>query len=143
MPDLSIPPAHAAAFAEGVALFNARQWFEAHEVWEELWRRPEAAGDLKLVYQSLILAAVALEHAHRGNARGALLTADRAEVVAGSVAAAVDLPGCDLGRLLADLRRFFSPLRALGAEAWPPRRRLPELPLDWSGAPRLSTGSRT
>ena len=58
-----------ARYLEGIASFNRREWFEAHEVWESLWHadaRPERA-----FWQGLIQAAVALEHWRRKNARGA------------------------------------------------------------------------
>ncbi|MEK6303591.1 MAG: DUF309 domain-containing protein [Acidobacteriota bacterium] len=56
-------------YLEGVEHFNARRYFDAHEVWEEIWLH--AAGDTKLFYQMLIQAAVALHHYERGNTRGA------------------------------------------------------------------------
>jgi uncharacterized protein len=56
-------------FVRGVAHFNAREFFEAHEVWEELWlvaREPE-----KTFLQGLIQVAAAFHHHARENARGA------------------------------------------------------------------------
>ncbi|HSE99241.1 MAG TPA: DUF309 domain-containing protein [Blastocatellia bacterium] len=53
----------------GIEHFNSRQYFEAHEAWEEIWLRSE--GDAKLFYQMLIQAAVGLHHYERGNTRGA------------------------------------------------------------------------
>lgn len=55
-------------YIEGIEHFNARRYFEAHEVWEEVWLR--STGDTKLFYQMLIQAAVGLHHYERGNARG-------------------------------------------------------------------------
>lgn len=55
-------------YLEGIEHFNARRYFEAHEVWEEIWLR--SAGETKLFYQMLIQAAVGLHHYERGNARG-------------------------------------------------------------------------
>ena len=55
-------------FRKGVALFNARQFFEAHEVWEELWLvEPEPE---KTFLQGLIQLAAAYHHHGRGNKRG-------------------------------------------------------------------------
>lgn len=54
---------------EGVGLFNRGEYFDAHEVWEDLWRDCPAA-DRRFV-QSLIQAAVALYHWGRGNRAGA------------------------------------------------------------------------
>jgi predicted metal-dependent hydrolase len=56
-------------YLKGIAYFNACEFFEAHEVWEELWK--EYSGDLRLFYKGLIQAAVALHHFGNGNIRGA------------------------------------------------------------------------
>lgn len=56
-------------YLQGIEHFNAGQFFDAHEVWEEIWLR--SSGDTKLFYQMLIQAAVGLYHYERGNARGA------------------------------------------------------------------------
>lgn len=56
-------------FLAGVALFNAGEYFEAHEVWEDLWHERGPAD--RRFYQALIQAAVALYHHSRGNATGA------------------------------------------------------------------------
>ena len=54
----------------GIHLFNTRQFFECHEVWEEAWT-PEQ-GPRRLFLQALIHFAVALYHAERANATGAV-----------------------------------------------------------------------
>jgi uncharacterized protein len=54
----------------GIVLFNRGDYFEAHEVWEDLWT--EGAGPEKPFYQGLIQAAVGLCHFCNGNLRGAL-----------------------------------------------------------------------
>jgi predicted metal-dependent hydrolase len=56
-------------YLKGIAYFNACEFFEAHEVWEELWKN--YSGDLRLFYKGLIQAAVALHHFGNGNIRGA------------------------------------------------------------------------
>jgi hypothetical protein len=61
----------------GVELFNAGEFFEAHEVIEELWVRTEK-GPLKLFYQGLIQAAVAMSHHARGRVGPALTMISRA-----------------------------------------------------------------
>ena len=53
----------------GIHLFNRRQFFECHEVWEEVWT-PER-GPRRLFLQSLIHFAVAFHHNQRGNPQGA------------------------------------------------------------------------
>ena len=60
---------HADAYEEGIALFNAGRFFEAHEAWERVWVHVD--GDAKLFYQGLIQAAAAILHIERGNPHGA------------------------------------------------------------------------
>lgn len=56
-------------YLAGVLLFNAQDYFEAHEVWEDLWS--ESHGDERRFYQGLIQAAVGLCHFGNGNLGGA------------------------------------------------------------------------
>ncbi len=58
-----------ARYLAGIVLFNRRDFFEAHEVWESLWM--ECSGDEKKFMQGLIQAAVGLCHFVNGNTRGA------------------------------------------------------------------------
>jgi predicted metal-dependent hydrolase len=58
-----------ARYLAGVLLFNRRDYFAAHEVWEDLWNDCPAAD--RRFYQSLIQAAVALYHWNTGNRIGA------------------------------------------------------------------------
>ncbi|HVS44007.1 MAG TPA: DUF309 domain-containing protein [Candidatus Dormibacteraeota bacterium] len=60
---------------EGVRLFNAGRWFEAHEVLEDAWRAEP--GEVRRLYQGLLQVGVGLHHASRGNLRGALNLLDR------------------------------------------------------------------
>jgi len=53
----------------GVRLFNAGHYFEAHELWEDAWKRSE--GPERLLYQGLIHAAAAMIHVRKGNLVGA------------------------------------------------------------------------
>jgi uncharacterized protein len=56
-------------FQRGLAYFNAQQFFEAHEAWEEVWLiEPEPE---KTFLQGLIQLAAAFHHYGRGNLRGA------------------------------------------------------------------------
>jgi predicted metal-dependent hydrolase len=55
---------------EGRLLFNRGQYFEAHEVWEDLWRLQQDPYR-KTCCQGLIQAAVGLHHLDRGNTLGA------------------------------------------------------------------------
>jgi len=56
-------------YLEGIKLFNACDFFESHEAWEEIWQ--EEFGPSRKFYQGLIQAAVALHHFGNGNIRGA------------------------------------------------------------------------
>jgi hypothetical protein len=55
---------------QGLILFNKGQFYEAHEVWEDLWRETDR-GPLRTCYQGLIQAAVGLHHLGRRNTVGA------------------------------------------------------------------------
>lgn len=56
-------------YLKGIEYFNECDYFEAHEVWEELWA--DTQGAERKFYQGLIQAAVALHHFGNGNLRGA------------------------------------------------------------------------
>ncbi len=56
-------------YLEGIRLFNEQEFFECHEVLEELWS--ETLGDEKKFYQGLIQASVALFHFGNENLGGA------------------------------------------------------------------------
>jgi predicted metal-dependent hydrolase len=55
-------------YYDGIALFNDHEFFEAHEVWEDIWHM--AFGTKFEFYQGMIQCAVALEHYRRSNPRG-------------------------------------------------------------------------
>jgi predicted metal-dependent hydrolase len=54
---------------EGIVLFNSGKYYEAHEVWEDLWRL--TSGPLKTCYQGMIQAAVGMHHLSNLNETGA------------------------------------------------------------------------
>lgn len=56
-------------FEKACEHFNQAEYFEAHEVWEELWN--EAYGPRHAFLQCLIQVAVALHHARNENWNGA------------------------------------------------------------------------
>lgn len=64
MPDALDP-----RYLQGIACFNDRLFFEAHEAWEEIWMK--CRGESREFYQGLIQVAVCLHHFGRGNTRGA------------------------------------------------------------------------
>ena len=56
-------------YLAGIEHFNVCDFFEAHEVWEELW--VDIEGPTRKFYQGLIQVAVCLHHFGNGNIRGA------------------------------------------------------------------------
>src|SRR5689334_2808572 len=66
----SATPDYEPRYLAGVLLFNRRDFFEAHEVWENLWLSPDVGADRRFV-QGLIQAAVGLYHFSTHNLRGA------------------------------------------------------------------------
>jgi predicted metal-dependent hydrolase len=60
----------------GIDLFNEREFWHAHEAWEELWL--VARGERKRFLQGLIQLAAAYHHVKRGTLRGAARLFDAA-----------------------------------------------------------------
>jgi predicted metal-dependent hydrolase len=56
-------------YLQGIEHFNACDFYESHEVWEELWQ--DYQGPDRKFYQGLIQVAVALHHFGNGNIGGA------------------------------------------------------------------------
>lgn len=56
-------------FLRGIEEFNRQFFFEAHDIWEELWM--ETTGQHRLFYQGMIQAAVGFYHLSNGNYKGA------------------------------------------------------------------------
>lgn len=93
-------------YLEGLRLFNAEDFFESHEVLEELWS--ETQDERKKFYQGLIQAAVALLHFGNGNLGGAkkvYLTSRKY-----LEAYAPEFEGLDVTRFLADMQACFQEL---------------------------------
>ena len=57
-------------YHDGIRLFNEHEFFEAHEVWEDIWHM--AYGIKHDFYQGMIQCSVALEHYRRSNPRGVI-----------------------------------------------------------------------
>jgi predicted metal-dependent hydrolase len=55
-------------YREGLEAFNSRQFFEAHELWEDVWR--ETPEPDKRFLQGLIQVAAAFHHHSRANLLG-------------------------------------------------------------------------
>jgi predicted metal-dependent hydrolase len=92
----------------GLALYERGEYFEAHEVMEEAWKR-ERKG-VRRLYQGLIQACVACYHVRCGNGAGAL------KMIAAAcpkLAAHRHEPcGADLDVLLAGLERLGNQIRS-------------------------------
>jgi len=97
--------------AEGVALFNAGHWYEAHEVWEEAWKRE--SGARRGLLQGLILVAAGWLKQTEGRAEGARTLFTRA------LERLEPLPftceGVDVGVLVSQVRQW----REAGAQGHP------------------------
>jgi len=63
------PAGYDPLYLAGIEKFNECDYYESHELWEELWT--EYRGPSRKFYQGLIQAAVALYHFGNGNIRGA------------------------------------------------------------------------
>lgn len=57
-------------FLHGISLFNSRDFFDAHEIWEDVWRVEDNIDD-RILLQGLIQAATSLHHFERRNFKGA------------------------------------------------------------------------
>lgn len=58
-----------ARYLKGIEYFNDCEFFEAHDIWEELWA--DMQGPSRKFFQGLIQVAVCLHHFVNGNIRGA------------------------------------------------------------------------
>lgn len=121
-------------FHEGLELFNEGEWFDAHEVWEDIWHM--ASGQRKSFYQGLIQCAVTLEHVRRGNPRGVLTVFESAK------SKFTGLPGTYMGidivALLSAMDRYVAPIRSMPAESRQPGApRGQAMPVDPSLAPKI------
>ena len=89
-------------YLEGIRLFNAGEFWHAHEQWEACWliaREPEIT-----FYQGIIQAAAALVHWQRGNPRGLRRNWEKGRPKL--VALPPVMLGLDLRALIADMDRF-------------------------------------
>ncbi len=122
-----------ATFLEGVRLFNDCRYFEAHDVWEEIWDL--ASGPRRDLYQGLIHAAVTMEHYLRGNPRGVQGVWGMTVARLGGLGAG-QMAGIRLNRLLEEIQRVIRP--ALDMEVGRSLlQRQPDLPFDAAKAPAI------
>lgn len=112
--DRPLDPANAAlrtALAEAAVLFDARLYFEVHELLEAHWIR--ASGTEREALQGLIQVAVGLHHLGNGNTAGARsLLADGVNKLGGK-----RLEGIALDPFVRPLQRCLADVKRLGAEA--------------------------
>lgn len=97
----------------GIRQFNAQEWFECHETFEELWLSAE--GELRNLYQGVIQLAIALKHWRDGNFNGAV------RLLEGAAGYLADVPQpclwIDLDSLHQNISNFKSKLEVLGANS--------------------------
>ncbi len=65
---------HDPRYLKGIEHFNRREFFDAHEIWEELWH--EEHGKAKDFIQGLIQFATSLHHFEAHNLKGAKILFD-------------------------------------------------------------------
>lgn len=95
-------------FREGLRLFDEREYFECHEVIEELWLETPSEDRWRDLYKGVIQAAAAVYQFRRGILSGAvgLYRTSTAYLEPYRPSAL----GLDVDALLASMRRFFAPL---------------------------------
>lgn len=99
-------PAHA---IEGLHLFNAGKYFEAHEALELAWRAEKES--IRELYQGILEAGVVYLHIQRGNYEGALKVFGRSMIWLRrfpSICRGVDVDGLrrDLSAVIAEVERL-------------------------------------
>jgi len=122
-------------FHEGLRLFNNSEWFESHEVWEDIWHM--ASGDKKRFYQGLIQYAVTIEHIRRGNPRGVRCVYTTTLTKFAGLADVY--MGFNIPKQLAQLDRMVQPVLAMGPKAFDPATgRGQPMPVDLAHAPKIT-----
>ncbi|MBK9926566.1 MAG: DUF309 domain-containing protein [Anaerolineales bacterium] len=95
---------------EGLRLFNAGEYFEAHEALEDAWNAEE--GTIKNLYRGLLQIAVTYLHITRGNYHGAVKVYERSKKWF------TDIPfvcqGVHVGELKKDVETAIKELERLG-----------------------------
>jgi len=70
-PDAEQQLANDPRWLAAVDLFDAGEWYSAHDALEELWH--ESSGAMRLMLQGILQIAVSQLHRERGNQRGAVI----------------------------------------------------------------------
>ena len=109
--DLCNSPLHPQA-AAGLRLFNAGEYFEAHEALEDAWNAEK--GQIRELYRGILQIAVVYLHVTRGNYNGAI------KVYGRSQRWIKDWPeicrGIEVGKLRKDAEAVINEVRRLGLE---------------------------
>ena len=116
-------------YLTGIQLFNEGEFFEAHEVWEDIWH--EAYGLKYEFYQGMIQCAVALEHYRRSNPRGVVSLYDSYRKHMRDVPET--FMGLDVKSFLAAMREALRPV--LEADPLPAKG---AIELDFARAPKIA-----
>ena len=118
------PATKAELFAHGVALFNTRYFFEAHEAWEEIWLHTEPPE--KTFLQGLIQVTAAFHHQSRNNLHGT------ASLLRAGLVKLDDFPphhrGLDIEKLRGVARRWLAALSHTENNRWPALPRIAPAP---------------
>lgn len=112
-------PNHDQDLNRGLDLFNRAQFFDAHEVLEDIWRALPRTSARKKHLQGLVQLAVAFHHESRGNLRGARSVLDRA--LRNLTGAESSFPALDLARVRADMAAWQKHLAGDGHRPAPPQ----------------------
>lgn len=110
---------------EGIAMYNRGEYYECHEVLEEIWRAEP--GDIRYLYQGILQIGVGFHHLRNRNWRGAVGLLE-----GGIEKTSRYLPRClgvDTEALVGQAQRCLELLHQLGRE------RIDEF--DWSLAPTI------
>ena len=97
---------------EGLRLFNAGEYFEAHEALENAWNAEE--GDAKNLYRGILQVAVTYLHITRGNYNGAVKVYERSKKWLGGLP--IICKGVHVGQLRKDAKHVIGELQHLGKE---------------------------
>ena len=118
--------AHDPRYLEGIEHFNKCDFFEAHEVWEELWA--DTQGPPRRFYQGLIQVAVCLHHFGNGNIRGAK------KVYYGSAGYLEPYRPKHMGL---DLDKFLAEMKACFTDVIESREEFPQIEIDPEKIPEI------
>lgn len=88
-------------FETALGLFNRARFFDAHEVFEDLWRGLPKSSPARKHLQGLVQVAVAFHHESRGNLSGAKSVLDRA--LRNLAGAEVSFPNIEVEQLRNDM----------------------------------------